>query len=164
MVTMNEFARQKSLLLLNQDVELPVQWQARFASPRKPEENLLWAIIDEALLCLQRYGHMQTPTACRLFTEARDWFLSGDASYPFSFVNVCGYLGLEADFMQAGIRRLLNNGMTPARAKWKRYIAGMDDSHRTNLSEALKRAWAEGRTRGKASKKGSSSQVGRDGE
>lgn len=145
-------AQLRTLRCFGADFVLPSQWHDRVQQSAKPEEKLLWAMVQEALLCLQKYRTIHTPSGKRLFAEARDWFLSDDKDWPFSFINICLYLGLEPDYCQRGIRQLLDGG-APEPMKWKRHIAGMEESHRNNLSEALKRAWAEGRTKGKGTKK-----------
>jgi hypothetical protein len=54
--------------------------------PSEPEKNLMAAILKSAYDDLKKQG---AP-----YREARDYFLSNDTKYIYSFLNVCLHLGL----------------------------------------------------------------------
>jgi hypothetical protein len=41
----------------------------------------------------------------KLFRETAGWFASDDTSSPFCFVTICQLLGLDPDYLRAGLRR-----------------------------------------------------------
>jgi hypothetical protein len=54
--------------------------------PAEPEKNLMAAILKSAFDDLKKQG---AP-----YREAKDYFLSNDTKYIYSFINVCLHLGL----------------------------------------------------------------------
>jgi hypothetical protein len=56
--------------------------------PSEPEKNLMVAILKSAFDDIKKQG---AP-----YREARDYFLSNDTKYIYSFINVCLHLGLCA--------------------------------------------------------------------
>jgi hypothetical protein len=61
-----------------------------------PEKRLMLAVLERALLDLQRGAGAGTPRARRTWTEADAWFASDDDTWPFTFVNLCHALVLDA--------------------------------------------------------------------
>lgn len=58
-----------------------------------PEKHLVMSIFERAVLDL---GYLDS---------SLPWFLSKDASWPFSFESVCAYLGLDAEAVRAEVKR-----------------------------------------------------------
>ena len=73
-----------------------------------PEKRLMLAVLEGALLDLQRSAGARTPRARRLRDEVDAWFAADGEDWPFSFVNLCYALGLDA----SAVRRRL--------APWRR--------------------------------------------
>ncbi len=74
-----------------------------------PETALMYAVLEDAFLCF----HEQFETEPRLIEnarEAKDWFFSNDSRWLFSFLSVCGALGLEPYYIRKKLRH-----WTPAR-------------------------------------------------
>ena len=61
-----------------------------------PERRLMLAVLSDALAILTRRGEFATGCNRRLEWETRDWFMSDDISWPFSFLNVCDVLDMNA--------------------------------------------------------------------
>ncbi len=77
--------------------------------PRTPERRLSQAVLEQALLDLQRL-HLN-PRRDRRSPRLNDvvaWFRSVDTTWPFSFEAVCANLGLDA----GAVRRAV--GLMPA--------------------------------------------------
>jgi hypothetical protein len=85
----------------------PVQGSRRIGI--HPARALVAAVLDDAVAILQR-GDVQTSRAGkRLLEETVEWCTADDLEHPFSFLNACAALDLDADTLR---RRLL----TPQRA------------------------------------------------
>ena len=65
---------------------------------------LMYAILDDAIGCLQK--PVRNRRSQRLAREAEEWIFADDEAWPFSFVNICGALGLDPDSGRVGLRRL----------------------------------------------------------
>jgi len=80
-----------------------------------PETALMYAVLEDAFLCF----HKQFETKQRFVQRAReaeDWFLSDDSRWLFSFVSVCGALGLEPEYIRKKLRHWSQAGLdTPER-------------------------------------------------
>jgi hypothetical protein len=73
--------------------------------PAGRERALMLAVLEDAVHCLA--GELG-PTGERptLAAEARTWFMTCDPRWPFSFVNICDAIGLDADRVR---RQLLHD-------------------------------------------------------
>jgi hypothetical protein len=73
--------------------------------PGAAERGLLRAVLEDAVRCL---GGEIGPARERpqLAAEAREWITDADERWPYSFVNVCEHLELNADVLRT---RLLKN-------------------------------------------------------
>lgn len=68
-----------------------------------PETALMYAVLEDAFLCF----HKQFETGFRVVESAReaeDWFFSNDSHWLFSFLSVCGALGLEPYYIRKKLR------------------------------------------------------------
>ena len=68
-----------------------------------PETALLYAVLEDAFLCLQKSGD-STPLVQRQARAAEEWFLSDDARWVFSFLSVCEALGLDPGYMRKKLK------------------------------------------------------------
>ncbi len=92
---------------LEPDVILPSQFFVRPGSgaSRRPEQQLMLAVLEEAVATFQKNVTAGDGRSRRLFAEAAEWFASDDTGWPFSFVNICHALGLDPDGLRSGLRR-----------------------------------------------------------
>jgi hypothetical protein len=68
-----------------------------------PETALMYAVLEDALLCFQKQFETEQPFAQRA-REAEDWFFSDDSRWLFSFVSVCDALGLEPKYIRTKLK------------------------------------------------------------
>jgi hypothetical protein len=72
------------------------------ADPARGEVALMRAVLDDAIACFQKCGG---PAMLRHAREAELWFFVNDYAWPFSFVNICAVLGLDAGYLRLGLQR-----------------------------------------------------------
>jgi len=84
------------LELLEGEKMLPSQFFPAVAD--SPERALMRAVLQRALDDLSGVfaGAMGLRARGRLQRETEEWFLSEDTTWPYSFVNICQTLGLDA--------------------------------------------------------------------
>ena len=75
--------------------------------PAPGERRLMRAVLKDALVILFKYDATEDRRGRRLLAEARHWVESDDAQSTFSFVNVCGALGLDPSCVRKGLARSL---------------------------------------------------------
>ena len=75
-----------------------------------PEISLVVAIFEDAVRCVQR---ARPGVTSRQWLEAFEWIASERHDWPFAFVNICDFLGLDS----SGVRARL--GVWPERV-WGR--------------------------------------------
>jgi hypothetical protein len=86
------------------EILLPVQLADHDTS--RPEKRLMLAVLEAGVATFQRHREAKTPRNQRLFREVEDWIRSTDTSWPFAFENVCHTLGLDPEYLRAGLERL----------------------------------------------------------
>ena len=77
-------------------------------TPGQGERRLLLAILEDALLIVQRDPRLLAPGKRRLQRETRDWFVADDPYWPFSFLNVCDVLGFDAPKLRSVLSPFLD--------------------------------------------------------
>jgi len=83
---------------------LPEQFFRPSAAP-PAEKRLMLAVLEEALLDLQRSAGARTSRARRLADEVEGWFAADDEGWPCSFLNVCQALGLDVSGVRTRVAR-----------------------------------------------------------
>jgi hypothetical protein len=68
-----------------------------------PETALMYAVLEDAFLCLQKTGEL-TPIVRSRAREAGKWFLSDDSRWIFSFLPICEALGLDPGYMRKKLK------------------------------------------------------------
>jgi hypothetical protein len=69
------------------------------------ERALMRAVLEDALFYSRKYGNAKRPSQRRPAREAEEWFWAEDYSWPFSFLNICAALGLDADYIRMSLKR-----------------------------------------------------------
>lgn len=97
----------KVAALFQLDPVVPVQYQETFQRKTHlaPEKTLMLAVLEDAILCFQRYAGARNGKTRRLFREAEDWLLEKDSRWLFSFEQICGSLGLEPGYIRLGLMK-----------------------------------------------------------
>jgi hypothetical protein len=88
---------------------VPEQWDWGPGSPaqRQPEARLMLAVLEEAISTLSLQPRSRGDR--NEITEAERWFSCEDLTYPFSFVNVCRTLGIDASHLRHGLAEFRNS-------------------------------------------------------
>ncbi len=89
-----------------------------FAS--RPVAALLRAVLEDALMCFQSQFLTEGPHARQEAREAKQWFFSEEARWPFSFVTVCAVLGLEPDAIRQRLKRWSHSHPATPQKKMRR--------------------------------------------
>ena len=86
---------------------LPEQFYSPPANSDKAhgEVALMRAVLEDALNCFQKQSASSGRRAQRLAKEAEEWLFTDDYHWPFSFVNICAVLGLDAEYVRRGLER-----------------------------------------------------------
>jgi len=87
------------------DFLLPLQFftGTRGKGCAEGERRLMFAILEDAVDCFQKYLGTKESRGRLLCSDAEEWLMSDDRSWLFSFVNVCEVLGLQPDFIRQGL-------------------------------------------------------------
>ena len=85
------------------EVVLPSQY---FPPRRKqaPEQQLMIAVLHDAVDCLEKYRFATDIRDRRLFNEAKQWFLAHETEWPYSFECICGVLQLDSNAVRQRLR------------------------------------------------------------
>ena len=92
--------------LFEGDVIAPDQYLDIFTRTNnlEPEQELMLAILTDAIECILKYCDEPIPVRAKLFTEAHSWLFDHDEREPFSFLNVCEILNFDPSYLRRGIR------------------------------------------------------------
>jgi len=80
---------------LEPETVLPEQFFRR-SGGSSPEQRLMLAVLEEALVDLRRSADRRTLRMRRLADEVEGWFAADDDGWPCSFLRICDALGLDA--------------------------------------------------------------------
>lgn len=72
-----------------------------------PEEKLMFAVLNDAIDCLDQYRHNRSRRGRALYQEARHWMLSDESDGIFSFGNICETLKIDPSYLRLGLLRWL---------------------------------------------------------
>ncbi len=70
-----------------------------------PEEELMLAVLEEAVSDVQRYRGARDRKDKTRFDEAEAWILANDREWIFSIENICEVLGFDPDYLRQGLLR-----------------------------------------------------------
>jgi hypothetical protein len=79
------------------------------------------AVLEDAISCFQQISGSNTERTAK---EAERWLFSDDLRWPFSFVNICAVLGLNAEYMRLGLKRWRQNPLAKPARKRRREAVG----------------------------------------
>jgi hypothetical protein len=96
---------------------LPVQFHARPSAALQPEKRLMLAVLEHAVWQL-----LHRPSDGQV-VEVEAWIASEAVDWPFSFLNVCQALGLDAGCIRDGLRRAARRRAAAAGASPPRHFA-----------------------------------------
>jgi hypothetical protein len=89
------------------DVVLPQQYlpAANHLLPMRGEVALLYAVLEDAVSCLQKGQYSRNRRVQRWATEAEQWFFTDAQDSLCTFVNICSVLGLDPDYLRSGLQQ-----------------------------------------------------------
>lgn len=94
------------LTVLFQSDELAAhEYQKTFEKvrPLQPERRLMLAVLEDAIMCLQRYLHAKGGKEQKLHEDAVSWIFDESDNGVFCFENVCEVCGLDPDYLRMGL-------------------------------------------------------------
>ena len=89
---------------LQPGIVLPAQWDRR-AAVLQPEKRLMLAVLEDAVATFLRHPRRGDARERRAVREVEEWFDATDSVWPFTFIRVCEALGLNAQYVRAGLTR-----------------------------------------------------------
>jgi hypothetical protein len=92
--------------LFEGDVIAPEQYLENFTRTNnlEPEQELMLAILADAIECILKYCEEPIPLRARLYNEAQEWLFAQDEKDPFSFLNVCEILNFDPNYLRRGVK------------------------------------------------------------
>jgi len=103
-------------MLQNRGAEDEVGALAIAETSKEPENRLMLAVLEEALVTFQRGLRSPVPLRRKRFFEVDRWVASEDTDWPFSFENICTTLRIDPDYIRAGLGRLKRQAFTRSAA------------------------------------------------
>jgi hypothetical protein len=81
---------------------------------RQPECRLLWAVLEDGRETYMKYATATGRRGKRPFAEAERRIMADDSTWLCSLVSLCHILGLEPDYLRAGLKRWRMRTSAPA--------------------------------------------------
>jgi hypothetical protein len=96
---------ENSSRLFEGDVIAPEQYREIFSRSRhlEPEQELMLAILCDAIECIFKYCDEPVPVRAKLFHDAQEWLFDDEEKEPFSFLNVCDSLNFDPSYLRRGV-------------------------------------------------------------
>jgi hypothetical protein len=105
-MTMNDYNPEDRFAgFLAPDAILPMQFFQSLRSKGRydGERRLMIAILEDAVHCFMKQLFATDPKARQLYLDAEEWISAEDASWFFSFENVCNTLDLDPEYLRQGL-------------------------------------------------------------
>ena len=87
----------------------------------KGEAALMYAVLEDALICFAKQFVENGLRAQGLAREAERWFFSNDDRWPFSFIKICLVLRINPEYVRLGLRQWRQRRPTHIKRK-KRHV------------------------------------------
>lgn len=115
---------------------------------RSGEQRLMLAVLEDAIVCLQKNARATSNHGRRMFREAGSWIRSNSQAWPFSFVSICETLNLDPSYLRDGLlawleRNALSGGEAELVTRKKRE---MDLCSSCGQKRSVKKRTAEGKS------------------
>jgi hypothetical protein len=78
-----------------------------------PEEMLMFAVLEDAITCFQRFSSATSAHGKAQFREAEGWLMHEKSDWLFSFETICEVLQLNPNYIRAGLVHWRINVITP---------------------------------------------------
>lgn len=98
---------EKALTVFQPDILVTVQYLSTYRRRfhLEPEQLLMLAVLEDAVVCFQDNLTAVAPRKQSLFRDAEEWILNTDNSYLFTFENICESLAIDPDYLRRGLIR-----------------------------------------------------------
>ena len=101
----------------------------------KPEKRLMLTVLLDAARILQRQARAEHQCGVTPPSEVEKWFAGDNTDWPFSFMNICEALGLNASRLRSGL------------ASWRKRQEAARAAH-SRSSKPTRSYWSGGREAG----------------
>ncbi len=75
----------------------------------------MFAVLNDAIECLEKYHDSKRRRNRALYREAKEWVMSTHDDSLYAFENVCDTLKLDADYLRLGLQRWIDGRPEPHR-------------------------------------------------
>jgi len=98
---------EKALAVFQPDILVTVQYLSTYRRRfhLQPEQLLMLAVLEDAIVCFQDNLTAVTQRKQALFREAEEWIVDDDKFYLYSFNNICEGLALDPNYVRRGLFR-----------------------------------------------------------
>jgi hypothetical protein len=103
---------QSWMSLFQPDVLAPVQYFERWRRRRwkSPEIMLMFAVLEDGIACFQKFSSARSRHGKAMFREAEIWLMQGHNDGLYAFENICDVVGLDPNYIRAGLCRWQRSG------------------------------------------------------
>ena len=116
------------------------------ALPIDGERRLMLAVLIDAIRTLSaQHPSDDHPHLNRAWVRELTWLQSEDQTYPFSFVNICGALGFDADYVRRYVLALGDEGRAVRICRYAAKVGESWQRQRRPVSAGLHLAVRNGR-------------------
>lgn len=93
--------------LVEPEILLPAQFFDRFRgrSILEGERRLMLAVLEDAVMCYQKYAGSPRARGKRMFEEAEEWFFEENQTWPFSFESICSVFAIHPGYFRTRLVR-----------------------------------------------------------
>ena len=97
--------RESSTSLFQPDVLAAAQYMTKWRNQRnpEPEKMLMYAVLEDAITCFQRFSSASGARGRAAFNDAENWLMHEKSDWFFSFEPICEALSLNPDYIRAGL-------------------------------------------------------------
>ena len=108
--------------LFQPDVVAPMQYMEKWRYRRgaAPEVMLMFAVLDDAVVCFQKIACASNAHSKALFNDAERWFFDDVGGDLFSFESICEVVGLDPEYIRKSLQRW-REGKNGKRPKFRLY-------------------------------------------
>jgi hypothetical protein len=81
----------------------------RYQGSQDPEKTLMYAVLEDAVTCFQRFSSVSSARGRAAFKDAENWLMHEKSDWPFSFERICEALNLNPDYIRGGLEHWLRS-------------------------------------------------------
>jgi hypothetical protein len=81
----------------------------RYQRSHEPEKMLMYAVLEDAITCFQRFSSASDARGRAAFKDAENWLMHEKSDWFFSFEPICEALSLDPNYIRDGLRTWRRN-------------------------------------------------------